>query len=242
MIQVNLLPDVKREYLHAQQMKHTFIIGSVLVTLAVLVALGLLFAYVSFVQPRHQANLQTDIDKGIAELKDVEDAIKIVTVQGVLEQIPGVQDKKMITSKLFDRLLAFTPRDVSYNDVQLDLTTNTLTLSGQTTTLERANALANNLKSARFSYKQGEATSEIRPFTAVVFSSLGKSEQSDSANQGVSFKIGFQIDPVLFKQGITEDRITVNATSEELLLPTTSPFNQQPTQPAAQQLMPGVQQ
>lgn len=238
MIQVNLLPDVKRDYLHAQQMKHTFIIGSVLITMAVLVALGLLFAYVSFVQPRHQANLQSDIDEGIAELKEVEDAVKIVTVQGVLEQIPAVQDKKMITSKLFDRLLSFTPRDVSYNDVQLDLAANTLSLSGRTTTLERANALANNLKSAKFNYKQGDAASEIRPFTSVVFSSLGKSEQSDGSGSSVSFKISFQIDPVLFKQGITEDKITVNATSEELLLPTTSPFNQQPGQPA----IPGVQQ
>ncbi len=223
MIQINLLPDVKREYLRAQQMKHLFVVGSVLVTLLALSALIFLFAYVQVVQPRHRANLQKDIDSGIAELKGKRDAVKIVTVQGVLEQIPALQNKKLITSNLFDYLGKFTPRDVSYSGVTLDLAANTLTLSGQTTSLERANVLANNLKSAKFTYKQGDSKSTIQPFNGVVFSSLGKTGKAEDG-KNVSFQITLTLNPVMFAQDIAEQQITVNASSEDLLLPTAQPF------------------
>lgn len=225
MIQVNLLPDVKREYLRAQQVKHMFTIISILAAITALSLLILLFVYVQVVQPRHRANLQKDIDSGITELKNKQDAVKIVTVQGVLEQIPGLEDKKLITSKLFDYLVEFTPRDVSYSEIKLDLATNTLALTGQTTTLERANVLANNLKSAEFSYKQGDTTQKIKPFSNIVFNNLGKTSQTED-NKNVSFQISFQLDPVMFNQKTTDGKITVNASSEELLLPTSQPFSE----------------
>ena len=224
MIQINLLPDVKREYLRSQQMKHMFVVGSVLITFLALSALILLFAYVQVVQPRHRANLQKDVDSGVTELKNKTDAIKIVTVQGVLEQIPALQDKKLITSNLFGYLGEFTPRDVSYSEVKLDLAANTMTLSGQTTSLERANVLANNLKSAKFAYKQKDSAATIQPFTSVVFASLGKAEKADSG-KNVSFEITLSLNPIMFAQDVTDQQITVNASSEELLLPTAQPFS-----------------
>lgn len=224
MIQINLLPDVKREYLKAQQTKHVVTVASILLTLiAVGLALALL-AYVQIVQPRHLKNIQSDIDSGISELKNTENAVKIVTTQGVLEQIPSLQDKKLITSHIFKYLTEFTPRDVSYSEVQLDLNTNILTLSGQTTTLERANVLANNLKSAKFTYTRNDSEETITPFSNIVFTSLGKNEQSEDGNN-VGFKIGFTFEPVMFAQDITNGKITTNASSEELLLPSAQPFS-----------------
>lgn len=224
MIQVNLLPDVKREYLHAQQVKHLFTVVSILATLLAVSLMGLLFAYVQFIQPRHRANLQKDIDAGISQLKSKDDGVKIVTVQGVLEQLPTLQDQKLITSRLFGYITEFTPRDVSYSSVTLDLSANTLTLGGQTTTLERANALANNLKSATFAYRQDDADKTAKPFSNIVFSNLGKTEQADGGND-VSFSIILQLDPIMFNQSISNARISVNASSEELLLPSDKPFN-----------------
>lgn len=225
MIQVNLLPDVKREYLRAQQVKHTFTIGSILITILAVSLMGLLFAYVQVVQPRHRVNLQKDIDTAITDLKNKEDAVKIVTVQGVLEQVPGLQDRKLITSKLFTYLTEFTPRDVSYSEIKLDLATNTLSLGGQSNTIEQANVLANNLKSANFTYKQDDASQNLKPFSNIVFGSLNKTEQAVSG-KNVSFQVSFQVDPILFSQKISDNKISVNAASEELLLPTTQPFNE----------------
>jgi hypothetical protein len=224
MIQVNLLPNVKREYIQAQQMKHTFIVVSILAAVAAISLAVILFVYVQVVQPRHRANLQKDIDTALSEIKSRPDAVKIVTVQGALEQVPGLQDKKLITSNIFKYLGEFTPRDVSYGEVKLDLTTNTITLAGQTTTLERANVLANNLKSAQFSYKENDQNSTLKPFSGVVFGSLGKVEQATD-NKGVSFQVTFQVDQKLFSQKISDTKITVNASSEDLLLADDKPFN-----------------
>jgi hypothetical protein len=233
MIQVNLLPDVKREYLHAQQMKHTFTVLSILASMAALAVLGLLFAYVQIVQPRHRANLQKDIDASTNELKGKNDAVEIVTVQGVLEQIPALQDKKLITSNIFSYLSSFTPKDVAYGEIKLDFSANTAVFTGQTTTLERANVLANNLKSATFTYKDGDASQSLKPFSSIVFSSLGKTEQADNGKD-VGFQITLQFDPVLFSQKIKDPKITVNASSEELALPTTKPFEESTGSGAAQ--------
>jgi hypothetical protein len=233
MIQVNLLPDVKREYLRAQQTKHMFTVISILTTIIAISLLVLLFAYVQVVQPRHRANLQKDIDSGITDLKKKNDAVKIVTVQGVLEQIPALQNKKLLTSNLFTYLTEFTPKDVSYSEIRLDLATNILSLSGQTTTLERANVLANNLKSASFSYKQNDTAQTLKPFSNIVFSNLGKSDEAQG-NKTVSFQITFQIDSTMFNQAISAQKIKVNASSEELLLPSAQPFNET-TNPGASQ-------
>lgn len=225
MIQINLLPDVKREYLKAQQMKHMFIIISIVITVASLVVLALLFSFVQFGQPRHIKNLQSDIDQSIVKLKDTKNAVKIVTVQGVLEQLPGLQDSEPTTSRLFNYITEFTPQGVSYGEVKLDLSENILTLTGQSSNLEQANVLANNLKSAKFMYKQDNEKQTIDPFKNVVFSSLGKVEEAESG-KNVSFELSFAVDATLFNESIKEPAITVNGASEPLLLPTDKPFSE----------------
>lgn len=223
MIQVNLLPDVKQQYLRAQQTKYLVVVGSVFLSLIFLVVLGLLFLYVQLVQPRHRANIQQDIDAGISTLKEKENSVKIVTVQGVLEQIPALQDKKLITSSVFTYLSDFTPKSVNYSEIRIDTTTNIMTLSGQADTLEQTNELANNLKSANFSYTQNDAQQDVQPFAKVVFTSLGKAEQT-TGGKDVSFQLTFTFNPVMFDQSIKNPKLSVNAASEQLLLPTTQPF------------------
>lgn len=223
--QINLLPDVKREYLKAQQMKRMFIVVSVVVTLAVVASLVVLFIFVKFGQPRHVKHLQSDIDSSVKQLKETKDAVKIVTVQGVLEQVPGLQDKEPTTSRLFSYLGGFTPQTVSYSEVKVDLTANTLTLSGQSNSIEQANVLANNLKSAKFSYKKDDQKQSLVPFKNIVFSSLGKNEQADDGKT-VTFQLSFEFDALLFDQSISEPAIAVNGASEPLLLPTDKPFSE----------------
>lgn len=224
MIQVNLLPDVKQEYLRTQQVKHAVIVGSLIASVTVLVITLLLFAYVQVVQPQHRKNLQRDIDRNITAVKNKQNATKIVTVQGVLEQLPKLQDKKTITSNLFGYLTGFTPRDVSYSEVKLDLGAGTLSLSGSAKDYEQANVLANNLKSAKFTYKNGDSQTTIKPFSSVVFQTLSKAGQSNNGKP-VGFQLTVVIDPVMFAQDTTDTNLQVDASSEQLLLPESKLFN-----------------
>ena len=225
MIQVNLLPDLKREYIKTQQTKHLVVVGAVFASLVAVSLLTLMFLYVQIVQPRHRSNVQHDIYASLQELKSKKDGVKIVTVQGVLEQIPQLQDKKLISSAFFGYLTSFTPKAVSYSDVKLDLATNTMSLTGQAGTLEQTNELANNLKSATFTYTQKESSQSLQPFSRVVFTSLGKSDQSTNGAKPVSFQLSATFNPVMFSESIKDARIMVNASSEQLLLPTEQPFS-----------------
>ncbi len=228
MIQVNLLPDVKQEYLRTEQLKHAVLVGAVLTSVTVVALTILFFVYVQVVQPQYQRAVQSDIDTGLQEVKKKPNAKRIVTVQGVLEQIPAVKDKQLVTSRSFEYLKQFTPRSVKYSRVNLNHETSTMTLSGNTVSYESANVLANNLKSAQFTYKQQENEQTIKPFTGVVFTNLGKSEDSTNGSV-VSFEITFQFDPLLFNPSVSKQSIKVNASSEQLLLPEETPFDEQAT-------------
>lgn len=224
MIQINLLPDVKREYLRSQQMKHLFIVGAVLVSMAAIALLVLLFLYVQVWQPTFRTKVQKDIDTSISDIKAKDDAVKMVTVQGVLQQITGLQDKKQISSKAFDYLKSFTPRDVAYDKVSIDLTTMQLSLSGNTTSYQSANVLANNLKSAQFTYTKNDVPQTIKPFDQIVFKSLSQATQS-SNNRPVSFQIDMTFKPDIFAQDIKDVKLKVDASSDKLLIPSDKPFS-----------------
>ncbi len=225
MIEINLLPTVKKDYLKAQQMKHTVIIAAVLTSIVAVVLLVLVFAYVQVVQTQHQKNVQKDIDAGVTALQEKKDAVKIVTVQGALEQLPLLQDKKKISSNIFGYLTEFTPKGVTYGNIKLNMTEGTLGLQGSATSLEQANILANNLKSAKFTYTKDDSTQTLTPFSEVIFEGLSKSEQAGTA-KNVSFQINFKVDPLLFDQSTKGGKITVNASSEQLLLQTDKPFQE----------------
>ncbi|MBP9738087.1 hypothetical protein KBD20_00190 [Candidatus Saccharibacteria bacterium] len=225
MIEINLLPTVKKDYLKAQQMKHTVIIAAVLTSIVAVVLLVLVFAYVQVVQPQHQKNVQEDIDSGVKALQEKNDAVKIVTVQGALEQLSPLQDKKKISSNIFGYLTEFTPKGVTYGNIKLNMTDGTLGLQGSATSLEQANILANNLKSAKFTYTKDDSTQTLTPFSEVIFEGLSKSDQATTA-KNVSFQINFKVDPLLFDQSIKGGKITVNASSEQLLLQSDKPFQE----------------
>lgn len=225
MIEINLLPSVKLEYLKSQQTKHAVVIGSILISLVSVGLLTLLFIYVQVVQPKYQSNVQSKIDSALEDSKTKKDAVKVVTVQGALEQIPALQDKKLITSNMFIYLKEFTPRDVSYSNVKIDLTASSLVLQGSATNFEQANVLANNLKSAKFTYSKSDDKQNIAPFTDVVFDGLTKSVQAQDG-KNVSFQITLKVDLTIFDQSIKDGKISVNSSSEELLLPSDKPFLQ----------------
>ncbi len=226
MIQINLLPDVKREYLKSQQTKHMFVMGAVVLSAASLAVTILLFGYVQLFQPQYRKSIQNDIDEGIAQIKQQEKAAEIVTVQGALTSLSSLQDKKLINSRLFGYLTQFTPQDVSYDDAQVDLTTRTMTLRGSAIDLEKTNALANNLKNTAFTFKRDEQDQKVTPFSSVVFTSLARAQQSQNGRLA-TFEVTFTFDPVLFDQSIKEPKLVVGTENPEATNP--EPFNETST-------------
>lgn len=132
MIQINLVPDVKQEMLHAQRMRNVAISLSIvigLVAVGVVVALALILGGQVAVQKIEEGQITT----GYSKLSSISDLDSALTIQNQLGTISSQNDKRTIDSRLLDVLAAINPpapNDVKLSKVTLDPTQNTITLEG----------------------------------------------------------------------------------------------------------------
>ncbi len=132
MIEINLIPDVKQEFIHAQKMRNVAITSSILVGLgsvAIVVILGLLLG----AQTLHEKFAREEVDKQFKQLQSVENIDNVLTIQNQLSKISALNDKKTIDSRLFDVLAAISPiapNDIKIANVQLNPAEKLLTIEG----------------------------------------------------------------------------------------------------------------
>lgn len=132
MIQINLVPDVKQEMLHAQRMRNVAISLSIvvgLVSVGVVVALALILGGQVAVQKIEEGQINT----GYSKLSSVSDLNSALTIQNQLATISSQNDKRTVDSRLLDILAAINPpapNDVKLSKVTLDPTQNTVSLEG----------------------------------------------------------------------------------------------------------------
>lgn len=156
MIQLNLLPDLKKEYLQAQKAKAMVIAIAIFVTLGAFALSALLFFYVTFVQ-QFQINLASDdISKKTQQLKDVPDIDKYLTVQNQLAALPALHDGKGMYSRLYDFLSVLNPsapNNVLLSDLRVISDDRTIIFTGTTASYQTLNVFVDTLKNATVSYK-----------------------------------------------------------------------------------------
>lgn len=201
MIQLNLLPDLKKEYIKAQKTKSFVISTSILVTIGAVGLSALLFVYVTFVQ-QLQINLATDdIKRKETELKAIQDVDKYLTVQAQLAALPDLHNSKGSYDRLFSFLNVLNPsapNNINLANLQLESETRTMMLTGTTGNFETLNVFVDTLKNAEISYKaggQGEALTE-KMFEQTLVMSSGFS-RVDGKNL-VSFTIKTVYTPAVF--------------------------------------------
>lgn len=190
MIQFNLLPDVKIEYVKAQRTKR-LVIGSALIgTATTFVIFLLLLVAVQGVQKKNITDLNDDIEKYSDQLKDTEDLDKILTIQNQLNALSGLHDQKIVASRVFEFMQQVTPTDVTISDHNVDYTAFTMTITGQAPSLDRVNTFTDTLKFARFTL--GDESETSKAFSSVVLEQFGRNEQ------GSTYTIKLNYEPRLF--------------------------------------------
>lgn len=132
MIEINLIPDVKREFLKTKQLRNYVISTSVLVGVGVIglaVVLGLILGGMLVAE-----KLQDDgIDKEGKALTSIEDLNKTVTIQQQIEKINAQQAVKTIDSRLFDVMVAIdppSPNNIKISELKLDPVAKTISVEG----------------------------------------------------------------------------------------------------------------
>jgi Tfp pilus assembly protein PilN len=201
MVQFNLLPDIKIQYLKARRQKRLVLLASVIVSLVSLTVLIVLITTVFVVQKKSISDLSSDIQTASKELQGTKDLTKMLTVQNQLKVLPQLHEGKSVTSRIFGYITQSTPTAVSISRLNADFALQTLTLSGATDSLETINTFVDTLKFTSYHTKKDDST-EKSAFSSVVLSAFGRD------SKGATYTITLKFDPVIFSE-LDEVTLTV---------------------------------
>ncbi len=135
MIEINLIPDVKRELLQAQRMRATVISVSIITSIAAVGVVVALLLYIFGVQNVRGIVVDNQIKDRNSELEKTEDLTKMLTIQNQLAKITELNGQKVMSSRVFNTLSSVIPpepNDVKVSLVSVDATLGTIRIEGQT--------------------------------------------------------------------------------------------------------------
>lgn len=211
MIQFNLLPDVKLEYIKARTQRR-LVMGISVIAVGVSVGLLILVFTVGAFQKKHLSDLNDDITSESNELKQKPHINKILTVQNQLQSLTGLHAAKPSASRLFGYLNELTPANTGITSFNIDFNEHTIKIEGTADALSTVNKYADTLKFTTYKL-QGEDGSEdsassssdksqgTKAFSNVVLSSFGVGKGEGTANAAASkatFNLTLSYDPVIF--------------------------------------------
>lgn len=163
MIEINLIPDVKQELLHAQRMRSVVIsvaIMTSMITVGIVIALAL---YVFGAQALRNSIYDSSIDNKSAELSEVDDLSKMLTIQNQLNVISTLQSNKKIDSRVFDMLAAIIPpepNEATISQLSIDSESSTIRLEGQTASFDSMEIFKKTIDSAVIEYAADTAEAD----------------------------------------------------------------------------------
>lgn len=196
MVQFNLLPDVKMQYVKVQRTQNLIVSISILVAAASLGIFILTFFTANVVQKKQLSDASKDVAKYTKELRSKPNVERIVTVQNQLKALVPLHQQKHITSRLFSYLPALTPVTVQVTDLSIDFTTNTILISGTSNSQQSINTFIDSMKFT--TYKIGKDGEPQKAFSNVLETSFTLDENGGKAD----FTISTQFAPDLFSNNL----------------------------------------
>ncbi len=205
MITLNLLPDIKKEYLRAKKIKGLFITGAFFVSVISIAIVALVAIYVQGYQRSQINSSQTSINTSINTLNATEDLDKIVTLQKQLLALPALNDDTTAVNRLFNFLSILTPNDVSITSLDINFTDGKIEVRGNGIDPKAVNTFIDTLKNASFIYTENPEPQVA--FSSVVLSAI-------NTDGGSIYETRFNFDVRIFDPTIEGLKLSVpNITS-----------------------------
>lgn len=244
MIELNLLPDIKQEFVRSQRLKRTIISLAVLTMIISGAVIALLLFWLFIVQPGREFIVDNDIKKRSATLKDNKNLTRDLTIQSQLASITTLHENKGDLSNLFEYFRTLNPQEpnnISISKATIDTVANSINLEASAKDFKAIGVFRDTLLAAKISYKlEKDGKTEKKPlFSAVVVSEPGVAKNS-KGEQVASFKVAMVYDENTFKWGIDKPSVTVPKENTTPSAERVNVFSDQPnTDPTA---IGGVQQ
>lgn len=171
MIELNLLPDIKKEFLKAQRTRNTVISGAIIISIVAGAIVVLLATTVYGGQSLLIKNLNDEISKNHKTLASKQEINKYLAIQSQLKSVDDAAKTRSSYARLFDYLQQLnpaTPFNVTLFDLNLAKDTSTITMSGSANNFEAVNNFRATLERAKFSYTlENDQKQEVNLFTNV---------------------------------------------------------------------------
>jgi hypothetical protein len=197
MIQLNLLPDIKLEYIKAQKMRRLVTLISIIVGSAAIVIFVILIGF-GIAQKKHISDINSDVSRETNTLQSKPGINQELTVQSQLGSINTLHSQEPAVARLFSSYLdEVTPEPVSLSDLSVDFGQGTINITGAADTLATVNEYVDTLKYTTFTVGNSK-TSQGAAFTNVVLSSFGFDSSASNKAQAASFTITLGYTPEIF--------------------------------------------
>jgi len=180
MIELNLLPDIKLDYIKAQRTRRLVLSISVLVSIVAVAILALLLS-LDGLQHKHLSDLNKDIKDESSKLQGEPNITQILTVQNQLESLTALHASKPNASQLFTYLGQVTPAQIDINNFTIDFTLQTVTMTGDADALSSVNQYVDTLKAT--TYTTSANTTATKAFSNVVLSAFGLTSGANSSSK-----------------------------------------------------------
>jgi hypothetical protein len=190
MIQLNLLPDVKLEYIRTERLKKLVLSVSFIASGAALFIFLLLVLTVDVWQKKTINDLSDDIKTSSKKLENTPNLNKILTIQSQLNSLDTLHSAKPVASRLTDFIGQATPNTVTISDLKADYSENTLSISGNAPSLDLVNGFVDGLKFTTFSTTSEKSSQKA--FSNVVLSQFTRDATK------ASYTITLNFEPAIF--------------------------------------------
>ena len=204
MVQFNLLPNIKLEYVKARRTKYLVTFISIVVGGVAILVFAVSLFVVDVAQKKSLSDLNTDIGKYSKQLRGTKDLSEILTVQNQLNTLTALHDGKPAASRLFDYITQLTPAQASLNKLTVDFTGNTMSIGGTAPSLDTVSLYTDTLKATH--YTTDKNTNQTAAFSNVVLTNFARDDK------GATFTITLSFDPVIF-QGTSAVKLIVPSTA-----------------------------
>ncbi len=210
MIELNLLPDVKKEFIRAQRVRNRVIAGSIMTSLIAGGAVVFLATTVYAVQNLMMFNMNNQIKDNHKKLTEKQEFNKYLAIQSQLQSIGDIAKQRNMYGLLLEylpQLNPAAPSNVSLYGVTLTKDGTTIALEGSAGSFEAVNNFKNTLQNATLRYKYEGSDKET-----ALFSSVNVDAPSLSTTDGkvrVGFKATVVYTPEIFDEKVSEPKVAV---------------------------------
>lgn len=216
MIEINLIPDVKRELIKAQRTRSVVITISIIVSIISIAAVAILAVYIFSVQLIRGNLLDSAIKDENAKLTKVEDLSKMLTIQNQLTKISELNNNKKITSRIFnmlDNINPPAPNDIAMTSISVDTSLQSVSIEGQAAVGYSAlEIFKKTIAGAKVKYTDGEGKQQYADLASNISTKDVSYGEDSSGAKVLRFSVDFTYTPELFAL-ISKDEsvvITVN--------------------------------